>query len=268
MGKASLKQCYAQFIAGLYPQNGPDTSGDFIADGRLTPAEQLGIYRGSVQGGLSQALADIYPRVRRALGETFFEAMAKRFVQSNPSRSASLDHYGNNFPDYIAAFEPLKDYPYMADLAVLDWAWHCAFHCRDETAIALSTLEQVPVDAHESVRFTLARSLVLIPSAYPLFKLWQLNQQTDDIDEVGTIDLCEGAQTVAVWRQGLDMCVAPVDEVSLTLVEHLKKIAALGTIMQEMLSKWTQIEINRALVESFNRAWLVGLEYSELPTSE
>ena len=43
----------------------------------LSPAQQLAVYRSSVAGGMTRALAQTYPVCRRLVGEDFFRAMAR-----------------------------------------------------------------------------------------------------------------------------------------------------------------------------------------------
>ncbi len=46
--------------------------------------------------------------VEKIVGEEFFAAMARVFVMKRPPRSPLLANYGDDFPAFIAAFEPAR----------------------------------------------------------------------------------------------------------------------------------------------------------------
>ena len=55
-----------------------------------------------------QGAARRFPAVERLVGEEFFAGMAREFVMAHPPRSPLLLTYGDEFPDFIAAFEPAR----------------------------------------------------------------------------------------------------------------------------------------------------------------
>ena len=92
------------------------------------PLKRFNVYRGNVAGALGEALAVRYPVVRRLVGAEFFQAMAREYGLANPPHSPVLIHYGADFADFIAGFEPAKSVPYLSDVARLDSAHWEAYH--------------------------------------------------------------------------------------------------------------------------------------------
>jgi len=68
--------------------------------------QRFAVYRNNVAIGLIEALEARFPVVRRLVGEEFFTAMARVFVQAHPPRSPLLMIYGDSFPQFIAGFGP------------------------------------------------------------------------------------------------------------------------------------------------------------------
>lgn len=262
MSKPSLEQLQAQFIHGIYSPG--EHSADFIRAGEepgvvLSPDEQLSVYRGSVLGGLVQALGDIYPAIKRSVGEQFFDAMALRYVKSHPSMSASLDNYGSDFDAFIADFKALKEHPYLADLAQLEWRWHRCFHANNPEVFDPSSLARLAPEQHNAICFELQDSLSLMQSDYPLLKLWQLNQAEADTDDIGPIDLNEPAY-LALWRDGLVTRISELNEQEWQLLNSLKKSQSLGTILSSLGSIIPVETINALLAECLQRTWIAGFK--------
>ncbi len=54
-----------------------------------------------------------------------------------------LIHYGAEFPDFVAAFEPAREIAYLADVARLENAWVEAYHAAEAEPLALATLAAI-----------------------------------------------------------------------------------------------------------------------------
>ena len=198
----SLEHLQDAFIRGVYSGQLDEADRLIQASGRLSPTQQFEIYMGSVTGNLVAALGDIFPRVKTALGDTFFDALSRRYIKLNPSRSWSLDHYGAQFSQFCRDFKPLAAYPYIPDLVSVDWAWHMAFHCKDAQAIDASHLQSM-LSSSPDARFMLHPSVVLIDSDYPIFQLWQFNERAREGRNEENFQLDQGAECMLIWRTGL-----------------------------------------------------------------
>ncbi len=84
---------------------------------------------------LIDALRTKFPATERIVGEEFFRAMARVFVIAHPPRSKILHTYGDDFGDFIAAFEPAAELAYLADVARLEAARTRAYHAADATPL-------------------------------------------------------------------------------------------------------------------------------------
>ena len=76
-----------------------------------SPSRRFGVYRNNVHASLIDVLAGRFPVVARLVGEEFFRAMARAYVEREPPRSAVLIRYGVSFPDFIADFAPAASAP-------------------------------------------------------------------------------------------------------------------------------------------------------------
>lgn len=153
-------------------------------DGRR-PVRRFAVYRNNVYAGLVNALAGRFPATLKLVGEEFFRAMAREYVEKTPPRSAVLLHYGGDFPDFIGAFPPASAVPYLADVARLEWAWHVAYHAADAEPLSQEALAALVTRA-EDVRFVFHPSARLVRSAYPVITIWELTAR-DGENEPGRL---------------------------------------------------------------------------------
>jgi hypothetical protein len=144
------------------------------------PSRRFRVYRNNVYAGLIGILAGRFPVVARLVGEEFFRAMARLYVEREPPASAVLIRYGASFPDFIRGFAPAESVPYLADIAALEWAWHCAYHAADADPLALEQLAGVTNRAGDAV-LGLHPSLAVVRSAYPIVSIFEAHADHGDV---------------------------------------------------------------------------------------
>lgn len=124
---------------------------------------RFSVYRNTVAKGCADALAAQFPTVLRVVGEDWMREAGVIFSRAHPPAGPSLHLYGDAFPDWLAAFAPTADMPWLADLARIDWAWTTAFFAPDAEAVRPATLAALAPEALNRL------SLCLHPAARPLW---------------------------------------------------------------------------------------------------
>lgn len=145
------------------------------------PARRFSVYRNNVYASLIDVLASRFPASARLVGEEFFRAMARIYVQQEPPRSPVLICYGAGFADFVAGFAPAAPVPYLADVVRLEWAWHAAYHAVDTAPLPAAGLAEA-AEGIEKATITLHPSAQVVRSAYPVVTIWRLvrRQGTDE----------------------------------------------------------------------------------------
>ena len=129
-----------------------------IVDDAPGAAARLQIYRNHYRVTLLDVLAATFPAIQAVIGEDHFRAAGRGFILTQPPTEPCLAAYGAAFPDFLAQLAPLAAWPFLADLARLDWAVNAAFHAADAAAfdpqmlalVAESPVEQWQVRLHPS----------------------------------------------------------------------------------------------------------------------
>jgi hypothetical protein len=181
-----------------------------IADG-LAPERRLNVYRNTFIGSLTTALRLIYPAVHRLVGADFFEGAAGIFIEDQPPRSAYLDLYGSEFPDFLAGFEPAAALPYLPDVARLEWTVSRALHAPDEPPLDVALLDCIDPADHGRVCFTPHPSVGLVRAAYPADEIWRGTLAQDDT-ALAAVDLNAGPVWLLVERLETGVEVTRLDE--------------------------------------------------------
>jgi len=138
-------------------------------------ARRFAVYRNNVVAGLGKALKSRFPVVEKIVGEEFFAAMARVFVKEQPPRSPLLATYGDDFPAFIAAFEPARELPYLADVARLEAARTRAYHAADATPVGADHFATLDADTVGDTRIEMHPSTEIVRSAYPIVTIWAMN---------------------------------------------------------------------------------------------
>lgn len=136
-------------------------------------ARRFAVYRNNVAVSLGQALARRFPLIERLVGADFFAALARAYLAADPPRSPVLLEWGAGFPRFLAGFPPLADWPYMADVARIEYARGRAFHAADALPVDPARLPGADPD---TLRLSLHPSVAVLRLDHPAVAIWAENQ--------------------------------------------------------------------------------------------
>jgi len=144
-------------------------------------ARRFAVYRNNVVAGLVKALKSRFAVVEKIVGEEFFAAMARVFVKEQPPRSPLLATYGDDFPAFIAGFEPARGLAYFADVARLEAARTRSYHAADATPLDAQHFATLDADAVGDIRIDMHPSTEVVRSAYPILTIWAMNSGEQEL---------------------------------------------------------------------------------------
>jgi hypothetical protein len=198
---------------------------DLAVPGELTshtarhPQSRFAVYRNNVVGGMVNALRATFPATERIVGGDFFAAMARLYVAAHPPTSKILHTYGDNFGDFIAAFEPAAGLPYLADVARLEAARTRAYHAADAQPLAAAAFASVDPQSIGALRLTLHPSLQVLRSRHPVVTIWAMN--AGDM-ELGPVEP-DVAEDALVLRPALTVTVSALPRGGATFILMLSE---------------------------------------------
>ncbi|MBX6329097.1 MAG: putative DNA-binding domain-containing protein [Pseudolabrys sp.] len=211
---------------------------------RGVSADRLDIYRNTIFSALTRALRLAYPATERLVGADFFDGAADIFIRTHLPRTAYLDQYGDEFPDFLQSFAPAARLPYLADVARLEWAVNRALHAVDETTFELAQLAAVGAEDRGRVRFRPRASISLLRTQYPADHIWRAVLNRDD-KALAAIDLRTGPVFLLIERGEDGMEVIRMQEPAWRFLSALCK----GEPLEAVIEAARDIDAPTALAE-------------------
>ena len=246
----SLEQSQKEFILYVYAPKVLDeqqrrTRDLFFSEDKPDPGNGMKVYRSNLIFGMLQALKDTYPFCLALLGENNFNFLGREYFYAHPSTHPDLTYYGESLGDFLSKRPEIKAWPFLADVAKLEWALDRAFYAPGESSLSLA-------DIHDSgAAFRLKSSVTLIESPYYLFGPWEIftNQGLQALPQN---PFTPGGEALMVYAKAGEPQVMPVTVETAALVQGLAQSRTLETIAQE--------KIFLGNPSSFSRAWRTVVE--------
>jgi hypothetical protein len=194
--------------------------------------QRFAVHRNNVAVSLNDALAKRFPVIRRLVGDAFFTAMARVFAETHRPNSPVLLEWGDRFPAFLAGFPPLAGYPYIADVARLEYARGVAFHAADaRPAPADSFIGADPAGLH----LRLHPSLQVLRFDHPAVSIWQGNQRGATPEKRTLV----GSERALVLRDTqFNVPVHSITEGDAVMIDHIRLGAPLTTAAE--LAQWAE----------------------------
>lgn len=228
-----LHELQRDFMAGIFNRDN-DAALAHIAPSELSKARRLAIYRNNVYVGLTHTLQGIYPVIQRLVGEGFFTYAATNYIDHHPSTCGDLNHYGEQFAEFLSGFPPAVELNYLPDVARLEWAYHRVYSAADHPPLNLARLSQVAPDDYGKLTFMLHPAACLIRSDYPISRIWHVNQPGHEGDHA--VDLSSGGEKLLVQRQDNTIAIEVLTEIEWALLFNIDRRAPLEAVVDQVLS--------------------------------
>lgn len=218
---------------------------------RLSPVDQVDIYREQFSFRHLDALMEDFEAVAEVLGHQAFDEVATKFLSACPPDMVSLNDLGRGFPAYLVAASELPHQPLVGELARLEWAFVEAFFSAEKPALdpkrleaAAERLDEATIVFDDTLRwFRFTHPVHVLRHAIVREEPWELPAARP----------C----AVVVYRQNLVLGWKEVDDLSLAALEALATgeplAVALDRVADERPDDADRLE---ASVGAFFRAWV------------
>lgn len=165
----------------------------------------LQAYQAHAGAASERALAASFPTVQALMGEESFAALARVFWRRHAPTRGDLTTYGEGLSAFIADSDQLRDVPYLADSARLDWQVAAAERAAD-ASLDTASLQLLTELQPSQLRLLLMPGTALVSSSYPIVSVWAAHRPGEGAGErreQARQALADGvAETALVWRSG------------------------------------------------------------------
>ena len=194
-----------------------------LVDPHGDPAgRRFNVYRNNVTTSLMNALADGYPVIKKLLGEENFRNLSREYQAAHPPTSPLMMRFGEAFPAFLDGFTPLAKYPYLGDVARLEYALRLSYHAADTAPIDPEHLSLLTEDELLASRPELAPSVRIVPSKWPILGIWEFNTIANAPKPESR------AQSVLITRREFDPKPVEITEGDVRFLNAVSKGKTLG----------------------------------------
>ena len=179
-----------------------------ISGGSLSPLQRIRVHQNNYRETLTAALLSLFPVAKTFVGEAFLKGALGRYVAADPPRVAVLAHYGDGLPDFLDAFPPTAQVPYLPDIIRLEWAIH---------SLQVAVEKEPPEEQVGGLK--VSPNIRLIDSEHPILNLWMAG--TGQIPPEA-VHLKSGGQCAMAMLTGGDVRLLALDKAQRTLMLALQ----------------------------------------------
>jgi len=167
-------------ISAIFPSVDNKTNEDFDPRG-------LTIYRHNLLATAKQALTISYPTILTLIGEDLFTYACRELLVTSPPKHGDWALWGEGFSTLLSGLAQLSDYPFVADIAQLDWLRQQSMRAKD-SIMAQPSLQLLATHDIDELYIELTSSQFQMSSSYPVIEFWLAHQQSITKDTTGGRD--------------------------------------------------------------------------------
>ncbi|CAM5617710.1 Putative DNA-binding domain-containing protein OS=Rhodanobacter lindaniclasticus OX=75310 GN=B1991_15580 PE=4 SV=1 [Rhodanobacter lindaniclasticus] len=221
----SLPELQHAFAAALAGDDGA-TLTPWIATRGIAPAARLRIYRHAGYAIHVEALATSFPALRLLLGEACFDGLATRHAACHGSHSGNLQDYGEDFADFLARQAETAAWPWLRDVARLEWLRQQVALAADALSADAASLIVAFADSRRPLH--LRPCVRVLTSAWAVLDLWRCAQECPEASsspqrKLGPSDVDPAtAQSVLLWREDDQVAMRAIDPAQAAFIRALQ----------------------------------------------
>ncbi len=225
----------------------------------LSAAERLAIYANAYHTRLLECLGEVYPMLKRTLGEEAFDGFAFGYLQEYPSRSYTLNELGRHFPRYLEETRPtadsaesqssptdsannelalVEDWPdFLIDLVRLEWAIYDVFDgvgVEGQALLRADQLSGIPPERWPQVQLEPVPCLQLLATRFPVNDYYTALRKANDDEAIAVPSSCESF--VALTRRQFIVRRYNLSRTEFELLQAIQNGQSLGQAVEHAAS--------------------------------
>lgn len=221
-----------------------DTQKEFMEKLRGEKAEgRLRIYRNNRELVLRDILKGVYPVTTLLVGDKFMDFACHEFSDSFPPQSADMNAFGEGFADFLGHIPSVRDFPFVPDVARLEWAAHESYLAPAHPPLTAKDLESV--EDPLNMQLHLQPHVFLLRSGWPVDKLWA--KVTQEGAALKGFEMGPEETFLAIYRENGKAVVWSLGEGAYKFLEHLQSSPAFAFAAQAALNAESGLALDAVL---------------------
>jgi hypothetical protein len=203
---------------------------------RLSPVEQLEIYREQFWLRHTACLVEDFPGLAAIVSQSDWERLLERYLERYPPVSFSLRELGNRLPELVEQSEFLPRRELCADMARLEWSYVEVFDAADTPPLDAALLASIPDAAWQSAQIELAPALRLLALRHPVADLRRRIRSGTEPIELPEPE----AHGLVVYRKERELYDQRLEPAAFALLSALDAGLPLGAACQQAIETWPE----------------------------
>lgn len=237
----------------------------FTGNERVSPVEQLDIYREQFWLRHTSSLAEDFPGLGGILGQHDWERLAEEYLQSVAPTGWSLRNLGERLPEFVASRAWLPHRELCSNMARLEWAYVEVFDAADAQRLDPARLAALDEQSWQSARIVLNPALRLLSVDFPVADLRRAIRSGRARVPIPS----RAPQCLVVFRVERDLYDQPLERLPFSLLKELDAGASLidaaTRIVEQFSERADEVQAN---VGAWFQGWaerrfIVGVEPRE-----
>ena len=187
----------------------------------------------------------------RLLGSDYFRHLAKEYVIDNLPNSPVMAEYGKSFSKFILSNAVIKNLPYLADVAKLEYSIGEAYHAPNAPIVTLSDFEKIGASRLFNSQVTLHPSVACFHSNYPIVDIWKTNMHDREVKSITLLN----AEDILVSRPYFEILIESLPVGAVSFIRQLSD----GKSMSEAVRSVSVINENFDLTKCLHTMMTSGV---------
>ncbi|MBI2339593.1 MAG: putative DNA-binding domain-containing protein [Deltaproteobacteria bacterium] len=163
----------------------------------------------------------------KIIGEDRFHNLITDYLIKHPSTSYTLRDVGKKLPDFLGTHPLSGKYPFLPDLARLEWLIIESFDAPDSKTLSVDDLKAFAPDQWPHLTFKFVDSFHLMESGWPVGTLH--NRPVSEAKEAKP-----KSEKLRIWRFDLTVYTRIVDDEEYSLLMMIQKGKPFGDICEAL----------------------------------
>lgn len=229
-----LQEEMGKFLYTEYPgENQVEWVDQFLSF--QTPEEiqiRLKIYRHNLVVTLTQVLCQTFPVVEKIVSKYIFQNISRQYIYTFPAKDHDFNLYGESLPGFLHQHSETAKYPFIFDLAQLEWIWaQCQIVHEERIISAGNFIKKLNADPHKSF-FELRRSSLTLATSYSIFELWKSLRTVDDVSKNKDISVEKRQQHLFLWNDNGQRKIHEVEDELVPILSAIHQGKSFAQISQ------------------------------------
>lgn len=239
----------------------PKSSLPWIADTpQIEKVVRLDIYAEAYFSRVLDSMKVDFPITAKLLDDVSFQKLVSDYLKQFPSQTTNISEIGRNFSEFVASYADLESANFLESLTKMEWLTIESFYADDSGFLDPSNLASLSDEDWENATFTVAPSVCLLESQWPLDLFWKLQFDTITLDSID-LEQPTGNQGFLIFRDKGLVSVEKVTELNFSLLGKLKNSHSLVAAVEYTQNKFPHEENESEIMNSFNEWVTRGIIY-------